>query len=245
MSPMDVVIPLGPNDEDIIVHAVLSVRRYVPNVRRVFIVAYRPVNIPGATMISESVFPFQISDLSGFIPEKRRGWYFQQLVKLYAPFYIPDILPSVLILDADTVFFSRVRFLEDGKYLFDCNNETHPPYFEHMRRLHPSFQPWKPKTSGITNMMIINREILQKLFSIVESHHSTPFWVAFLKSVDPTSHAGASEYEIYFHYVMQNYPKNTKIRRLRQNNFGNRSRIESGGYETVTFHWHHSNAANK
>jgi hypothetical protein len=239
---MDVVIPLGPNDEDIVLHTISSIRTHIPNVQTIYVVAHRLLDISGAKVLPESIFPFQLSDLSGFIPSSRKGWYFQQLLKLYAPTTIPGILPNVLIVDADTVFFSKVRFLDGEKYLFDYNNETNKPYFEHMKRLHPSFEAWKPKTSGITNMMILNREILQGLFSKVEEYHKEPFWVAFLKCIDPkaAAGAGASEYEIYFHYIMRNFPSNVKIRRLRQNNFGSRGRIESGGYETVTFHWHHS-----
>ena len=43
------------------------------------------------------------------------GWYFQQLLKLYAPLIIPDILENVLILDSDTVFFRKVK-------MFDAQN---------------------------------------------------------------------------------------------------------------------------
>ena len=43
--------------------------------------------------------------------EKRIGWYYQQLLKQYAPFVIPKISSNVLILEPDTIFLKQVTFM--------------------------------------------------------------------------------------------------------------------------------------
>jgi hypothetical protein len=238
--PIDVVIPLGPKDEEFINTVIIAARQNVRELRTIFVVAHRPMDISGATVIPEQTFPFQASNIAALgIPPQRVGWYLQQLLKLYAPLVIPGILPNVLLLDADTVLFRSLRFFQGDKALLDFNRETHGPYFQHMRRLNPSFEPWLPRTSGIVNLMPVTRQILEELFSKVEAHHQKPFWQAFLECVDPAQASGASEYEIYFHYVMRNHPSKAKIRHLQYDNFGFRTNIQANGYDYVTYHWHH------
>ncbi len=238
--PIDVVIPLGPKDEEFINTVITAARKNVRELRTIFVIAHKLMDISGATVLPEQLFPFQASNLAAHgIPPQRTGWYLQQLIKLYAPLIIPGILPNVLLLDADTVLFRPLRFFQDGKAFLDFNRETHSPYFQHMRRLHPSFEPWQPRTSGIVNLMPISRPILEELFSKVEAHHQKPFWQAFLECVDPTQASGASEYELYFHYVMRNHPSKAKIRHLQYDNFGVRTNVQANGYDYVTYHWHH------
>lgn len=238
--PTDVVIPLGPKDEEFINVVVSAAKANVRDLGTIFIVAHRLMEIQGATVVPEQTFPFQASDIASHLTNPARtGWYLQQLLKLYAPLVIPNIQPNVVLLDADTVLFRPLRFFQDGKALLDFNRETHSPYFQHMRRLHPSFEPWQPRTSGIVNLIPVQRPILGELFSKVEQHHQKPFWQAFLECLDPQQASGASEYEIYFHYVMRNHPSKAKIRHLQYDNFGFRTNVQANGYDYVTYHWHH------
>jgi hypothetical protein len=234
----DVCIPLGPNDEDIIGKCVESVRKFVIGVKTIYVISSRPVDVSGAIVLQESLFPFSKEDVKAKVVEKRIGWYLQQLIKLYAPFVIPDCLPNCLIVDADVIFFKRVKFLDNGKFLFDKNHETHPPYFAHIKRLHPSFGPAFRNTSGIVNVMIVNKEILRELFQKVEDHHKQEFWNVFLDQVAPNEFSGASEYEIYFHYINKFHANKVILRPLRYSNFGLRSKIEGGDWHYVTYHHH-------
>jgi hypothetical protein len=244
--PFDVLIPLGPNDEDIVERCVESVRTYVLGVRNIYIVASRPIQVKGATQVlDESIFPFTKEEIGKLVLEKRAGWYLQQLIKLYGPLLIPGCLPDCLIVDADVIFFQRVRFMDGSKYLFDKNHETHPPYFSHMKRLHPSFVPAFRNTSGIVNIMIYNQEILKEIFRLVEEHHKDVFWKAFLQQVAPNEFSGASEYELYFHYICRTKPNRIMLRPLRYNNFGLRSKIEAGDWHYVTYHHHYQKKALK
>lgn len=237
-TPVDVVIPLGPKDEEFIDTVVKAARANVRGLRTLFVIAMRPLDISGADIVLETAFPFQASDIAAKLQDsKRAGWYLQQLLKLYAPFVIPGILPNVLLLDADTVLFKPLTPFKGGAPLYDFNRETHTPYFQHMLRLHPSFKPWRPHTSGIVNLMLVQHHVLKELFSLVESHHKKPFWQVFLECIEPGQASGASEYEIYFHYAMRN--SKGQIRHLQYDNFGFRNKVQSNGYDYVTYHWHH------
>ena len=70
-------------------------------------------------MRDEKIFPFTHESIALEIFENnnkaltylnksnnRIGWIFQQLIKLYANFIIPNISSNMLILDADTIFLN-------------------------------------------------------------------------------------------------------------------------------------------
>jgi hypothetical protein len=234
----DVIIPLGPKDEDIILKCIESIRKNIQGVREIHVISYKELELAGAIVHSEIILPFGKREIEEYINKDRSGWYLQQLIKFYAPLVIPNLLEDVLIVDADTVFFRKLRFLNNNIWYYDMNTFIHKPYFQSMIRLHPSFVSWKPSTSGIVNVMIFNKNIIKEIMELVEEHHKEEFWRAFLKTADKESISGASEYEIYFHYVMRKYPKRVKIRRLQYDNFGQRNNIKECGYDYVSYHWH-------
>ena len=108
----DVIIPLGPKDEDMISVCVASIQKHVVGVRKIFVVAYKPMDVSGATVISEDIFPFTRADVEAVSNPSRAGWYLQQLIKLYGPLVIPGVLDNCLVADADGVFFRRVKFID-------------------------------------------------------------------------------------------------------------------------------------
>lgn len=240
-TPIDAVVPLGPNDEDIVQTCVDSIYNHVAGIRYVFVIAHRPIDLSNCIVLQETDFPFKREEIAEMTSEKRAGWYMQQLIKLHAPLLISNILENVLIVDADTIFYKRTRFMENGTFLFDRVMEyPHKPYFDHMRRLHPSFLPWKNNVSGITNCMIFNRSYLQELISTVEAFHKTDFWRVYLTAVEKTQNSGAADYEVYFHWVMRNKADKVRLRPLQWTNQGQRSKIgvRSGDWHYVSYHWH-------
>jgi hypothetical protein len=178
----------------------------------------------GCQTIDESIFPFSLEAVGEYIsvPE-RRGWYLQQLLKLYAGQVIPGILPRYLVIDSDTCFLKPTRFVsEDGKRAYFATGvEHHRPYFEHMARLDPAFRRVHAALSGICHHMLFETQYVQTLFERVERcgerDGRTPFWVLFLQCVDPEwhKHSGASEYELYFNYMLDMHPDAIEIRQLR------------------------------
>jgi hypothetical protein len=236
--PFDVVIPCGPKDRDCVQTCISSTRRFISDVRNIYVVTDAPMDLSGATYIDESIFPFAATDIDAILHTERTGWYLQQLIKLHAPFVIPGILETVLWLDADTVFNKRIKFVEPGRFLFNAQGESQKGYLDHMKRLHPSFEVWKRGLCGVTNLMIVHRPILAEIFKKVEDHHEKEFWLAFLSCVTEVGGAGASEYDIYFNYIMRNHSSKARIRNLRWNNFGQRGVPVEGDWDYVSCHWH-------
>ena len=236
----DVVIPFGPRDDDIIQRCVNSVLTHVAGVRYVFVIAHEKntMDISNCIILKEESFPFKRADVVEKTSEERAGWYMQQLIKFYAPLLISNITENVLMVDADTVFYKRTKFIENGKFLFDkVMGPLHQPYFEHMKRLHPTFTLWKPVTSGIINTMIFNKKIVIELMTKVEDLHKKDFWMVFLDCVTDKTKSGASEYEIYFNYMMITKASVSRIRPLQWNNNGQRSIVQRGDWNYVSYPW--------
>lgn len=237
----DVIIPLGPQDESIVQKCIDSVYTHVVGVRNVFVISHRPIQLSDCIVLQESAFPFKKADVEKRTSTKKAGWYLQQLIKLYAPLLISNILENVLVVDADTIFYKRTRFLENGQFLFDkVTGLVHEPYFIHMKKLHPSFTQWKKATSGITNVMIFNKKILSEIFEKVETHHNDgrSFWEIFLDCVTEKESSGASEYELYFNYVMSFHFDQVRMRPLQWSNDGQRVNLEKakGDWHYVNYH---------
>ena len=206
-DPIDVVIPAIEKDLETLHFCIEGIRQNCPSIRRVIVVSKEPLT-DQAEWYPESLYPFTKTDVSQAIFQtdnaERSGWYFQQLLKLYAPLVIPNISSNVLILDADTIFLKAVSFLnEKNGGLYNPGRENNSHYFNHASKLLPSFRRYSKRLSGISHHMLFQRPVIEHLFSLVESHHALPFWKAFCSAVNPGHFSGASEYEIYFNFVFQ------------------------------------------
>jgi hypothetical protein len=240
---MDAIVCLGPNDEDIIAYCISSLYKYVEDIRNIYVISHREMDISGAIVVPESAFPFTKADCVKATKEDRGGWYLQQLLKLYAPLLIKNCSETCLIVDADTVFHKRTKFRQGDKVLMNKTFELHPPYFDHMKRLHPSFVAWKKQTSGIVNCMPVLKGVIQELMTMVEDYHDNkPFWQVFLECVSKEwIGVGASEYEIYYHYLMRMHKDKVIERPLQFSNFGQRMELamgKVGDWHYVSYHWH-------
>jgi len=221
VKTFDVVVPVGPNDVSFIQKHVQYIQQNVMGFRNIYVISYDDTTrVPGCIMISESIFPFSKTDVSFpevYIGEKlcnRNGWYLQQLLKMYSPFVIPGILENILVIDADTVFLRPTHFIQNNKFLYGFSKENHMPYFEHAAKLHPSFTKTDPEKSGIVHYMGFQRKYLKKIMDMVEEYHKKPFWRAFLDNVDIIEGSSASEYELYFHFMMRMFPEKIELREL-------------------------------
>jgi len=223
----DIVIPLGPNERKNIHKQIEYTKKNVIGYRNIYIITKNADNlkVDGCTVIDEMIFPFKINDIASYFfryngKNNRNGWYLQQLLKLYVSLVIDELLDDYLVVDSDVYFLKPIEFIKNNKYIFTVSNENHDPYFKHMKRLHNSFTK-QTSDSGIAHHMIFNRKIIKNMFKIVEEYHKKPFWVAFIESVDEhkkyninVSESGASEYEIYFNYMLIYNKEITVIRQL-------------------------------
>ena len=231
----DIVIPLGQNEKKNIRKQLEYTKKNVIGYRNIYIITNNSHNleVEDCKIIDENNFPFKMNDVASFFnlykgKKNRNGWYLQQLLKIYASFVIEDLLDDYLVVDADVYFLKPIEFLIDNKYLFATSGENHDSYFKHMLRLHPTFKKQIQK-SGIAHHMLFNRQIVKEMIEMVENHHKRRFWVMFIELVDEhkkydinVSESGASEYELYFNYMLTYHKDKIVVRDL---NWCNKSRL--------------------
>lgn len=243
-NDFDIVICVGPNDNEIVEQMLSFNKKNIIGYRNIFLVCSNPsIKIEGTITIDEIIFPFSIDDLiNKFGNNNRNGWYLQQLLKFYAGNVIPDILNNYLIVDCDTHFLKPTNFItDDGKYIYTTGTEYHVPYFEHMNRLDPSLKKIHP-LSGISHHSFFNTKISNELMDRVEKKYQNKkkFWEIFLDVIDRKQFmaSGASEYEIYFTYMYLYHNDKMFIRQLNWANVANFQPSYINKYDFVSIHWY-------
>jgi hypothetical protein len=112
----DIVIPVGPNDIDIIGKQIQYTRKNILGYRNIYLVSKNTLEIDDCIQISETIYPFTINTVEEILGKSpRNGWYLQQLLKLYAGKIIPGILEKYLVLDSDTFFLKPTTFIQNNK----------------------------------------------------------------------------------------------------------------------------------
>jgi hypothetical protein len=238
----DVVIPIGPNDISKVKLQIEHTQKNVIGRRNIYIVPYDPkIQIKGCITIEESLFPFSKNTIAQYHGKSgRNGWYLQQLLKLYAGSVIPGILDRYLVIDSDTFFLKPTRFIciVTGKCLYNYSAEYHAPYLIHMNRLHPTLFRKLKGVSGICHHMMFETKYINHLFRMVEEKRpGKTFFQIFLENVD-TKHkllSGASEYEIYFNYMLLYHESEMLIRPLK---WANVKGYTSKPYDYISWHWY-------
>lgn len=254
-DPIDVVIPSTEKDKDTLELCIEGIKANCRNIRRVIVVSPSKLT-DKAEWFDEKKYPFSKFDIALEIFHQNHemarrhnmGWFYQQLLKLYAPYVIPGISTNVLIVDSDTIFLKPVEFLgESGAGFLNPGTEYHPPYFAHINRLIPGLKKYSTQDSGISHHMLFQKCVLDDLFNTIESKHKVPTWKAFCKCVDLSqSFFAASEYELYFNFVLS---KNDQVK-IRPLKWANTSRLKDinkfkeEGYDYISCHsWMRDEAA--
>lgn len=257
-QPIDVVIPSTDKDLITLELCIEGIKANGTNIRRVIVVSDRPLT-HNAEWFDEKNYPFNKSDVALHLFKgnakqaqqylgvggNRVGWYYQQLLKFYAPYIIEGLSPNVLILDSDTVFLRPVEFLNKSfGGLLNPGEEYHHPYFKHADLLTGGLvKRLSSKLSGISHHMLFQKSVLDDLFNHVELLHGQEFWKAFCMCVDKQEipFSGASEYEIYFNFVLAR-TKEVKVRTLKWENITSLAQIPlyaAQGYHYVSCHSYH------
>jgi hypothetical protein len=244
-SDFDIIIPLGPNDLNKIEIMFDNTKKNIIGYNKIYIITNKNnfdklEKYNDIKLIDEDIFDFNINyinSLKNNSDKKRSGWYFQQLIKLYASFYIQELLPNYLVIDSDTNFLKPTTFFNNNLPLYNFGTENHKPYFTHIQKLHPSLYK-KSNVSGICHHMMFQKNIIQQLFYLVESYHNKKFYEIFLENVSNNewSGSGASEYELYFNYLHLYHNDKFKIRELK---WKNASRLNNNNqYDYISCHWY-------
>ena len=242
LNKFDIVICVGPNDLDFINTQIEYTKKYINNFNNIFLISCDPsLSIAGTITVNEQVFPFSKNDVNNIIKNNERcGWYYQQLLKWYAPFVIKNLSDKYLVLDSDTLFLKPTNFVSnDGKCMYAYGSEYHLPYFNHMNKLHPLLNKMV-NVSGICHHMMFEKQIIMEICALVEQYHNLPFFNCFLNMVDPMhwNGSGASEYEIYFNFIIKNHRNSIVVRHLNWSNVRSLENILSpnNSYDYVSYH---------
>ncbi len=244
-SKFDIIIPLGPNDLNKIDIMFNNTKKNIIGYNKIYIITNKNnfnklENYNDIILIDEDIFDFNIkyiNSLKNNTDKNRSGWYFQQLIKLYAGFYINDLLPNYLVIDSDTNFLKPTTFFQNDLPLYNFGIENHKPYFTHIQKLHPSLYK-KSNVSGICHHMMFQKNIINQLFYLIESYHNKKFYEIFLENVLNIEWAGsgASEYELYFNYIHLYHNNKFKIRELKWTNAS--ALNNNNNYDYISCHWY-------
>lgn len=253
---IDVVIPTTHKDLITLELCIQGIKENCQNIGRVIVVSSERFTL-NAEWFDEKNYPFSKEEVGFYLCQcdetlsrqyvnrksSRVGWYYQQLLKLYAPFVIPNLSSNVLILDSDTIFLNPVNFINASHAgIYNVGDEYCAEYFQHMRSLTGGLvKKIYPDYSGICHHMLFQKPVLEDLFQIVENLHKKEFWKAFCACVQRINGSGASEYELYFNFVI---PRSNKIeiRKLKWCNIqtiGMMHKMQKQGYHYVSCHRHY------
>jgi len=247
MPLFDIVIPVGPNEAGVIKLQLEYTKKNIIGYRNIYVVT-TPVlyeslkTLTGCTLICEDIYPFTIDMMNTFAHaprSDRNGWYLQQLIKLYAGVILPGILERWLVIDCDTFFLKPTTFVKNDKCLYAFGIEFWFAYFRHMNRMLPGLGRVDEELSGICHHMIFEKKYVDELFNKVEALHKKPFWQVFLGCIEPDTFdiPNASEYEIYFNYMLTYNKDKITLRKL---NWDNTNTLElHSAYDYIA--WHHYN----
>ena len=214
---VDVIIPSTEKDLYTLDLCIEGIRKNCAQVRRIIVISNNQLTTK-AEWFDEKLFPFTKEEVGYYLagcdeqkakaflsaPSPRVGWYLQQLIKLYAPYVIPEISTNVVHLDSDTIFLNPVDFVDsNGAGLYNTGTEYHMPYFDHLAKLIPGQKRLLPKHSGICHHMLLQKSILDDLFQTVESHHNMELWKAYCLCVNENDLylSGAASDEVYFNFA--------------------------------------------
>ena len=66
--------------------------------------------------------------------------------------------------------------------------------------------------------MMFQKKFIKELFELIEAKHSAVFWKVFLDEVHVDEESGASEYELYFNFMIAYHTDKVIIRPLQWKN---------------------------
>jgi hypothetical protein len=230
-DPIDVVIPCHPKDAMCLEKTIQSIQKYVKDIRRIIVISSSRIT-DTAEWVDEKIFPFTKESLALEIfksprlasyqlnrSKSRMGWVYQQFLKLFASYYIPEISSNVLIVDADVIFLKPITFLqENGAGLYAVKDRRNPKYFEHITQLLPTLTKYFDEYSGVVHHMLFQKPILDDLMREIQERHTCEPWIAIARAItlikNDMREAALSEYDLYFNFAFSR-TNQVKIRPLK------------------------------
>ena len=150
------------------------------------------------------------------IPEKRTGWYFQQLLKMFWCFH-PSCSDFYTVWDADTFPLKPIDlFSKENKPFIHTKTENHTAYFETIEKLLGLKK--EVDFSFISEKMTFSKKIMQELLNEISKAevkgNSAIEKIIFAASMS-SNELGFSEFETYGTYVHFKYPDFYQIQNIK------------------------------
>lgn len=199
MKLKDAVVPFHIKDTPTLDLCIQGLKRI--GIERIFLIsAEKPVDEVYFINENELKDIFPLKSLKGMT--ERAGWLFQQLLKLGADQWIPDLQDDYLICDSDIIFVSNpYEDVEDGKFPYDkaYTGEYHLPYRLNYQRLMKE----EPEAgfSFINHNMVFKKKFVRELKSHIEKANKIRWDLAILQNTDLTALSDFSEYDLYGNWV--------------------------------------------
>lgn len=246
---LEVVIPCVVTDLKVMPFTVRNLRKFLLHpIHRICIVAPEEPSILdfcsqfNCTFIDENtVLPIKITDIGEYLFQgnDRRGWIFQQLLKLGADSFVET--QYYYVLDADTVLTSPQHFIENNKIILNTSDEFHQPYLAAYKKLLGE-EPTSP-FSFVSHQMLFEKHTLRKLKENIEQHTGMFWYKAIIELINRKENSSFSEYETYGNYLFKYFTNQVKLEyffniSLNRSLLDKFTAIDYQKYKSVSFHWY-------
>jgi hypothetical protein len=151
------------------------------------------------------------------------------------------VLDADIVWHRDVTFIDRSAAARDkydgmNRYLYAYSTQYHAPYASTMQLLLGIRPMEAPHKSGIVHHLVVVKEVMSELTAVVEARYGIPLWQAMLnvsgdeltrqldrgggatsvKNGISLSGKGSvlSEFDMYFHFALQKWPKTVTLRPL-------------------------------
>jgi hypothetical protein len=252
LTPIDIVIPSIESDLDVLHFSVSSVRQLLLHpVQQIYIVSPDRISLRkfcdehSCQWVNEnSVLPIKLEDIGEYYCNNRdrRGWLFQQLLKLGADRFVEA--ENYYVLDCDTVLTSPQAIVRNSKFVLNTSDEFHYPY----RVIYEKLLGEKPISpiSFVSHQMLFTKKILAHLKNRIREHTGLPWYKAIVDLTDRSENSNFSEYELYGNFMCKYYCHKIYLEYffnfpISRNNLKIESILEKQEekkYKSISFHWH-------
>lgn len=212
---VDLVLPTIAKDFDTLQTVIESARKHVQHTIGTIYIVTRPNQLMAEFCHSHGYVLVDESTVLGYGKEAihyfvegvdRRGWLFQQLLKLAGDQIAKT--ENFISIDSDTILIRPHSFMENGKFIFRQNEEWHAPYFAAFEKMFG--YPVRTWFSYTSHMMMFDKEMLHKMKMELEARHKKSWDKVYIGTANPKEISCVSDYDTYANWVQCNYPYRVK-----------------------------------
>ncbi len=208
---VDIIIPCIEKDFHLLHANVLSIRKYLMHpIGGIYLVAPRSERIQKFCEDFSCHYIDEIS-LVGFSHDRiqyfpngvdRRGWLFQQYIKLSVDQIGSS--PWALVLDADTIMVRRQSFEKKGLIRVQLSTEYHRPYFNILKQLVPTWKHYEK--SFVCHHFFLDKRDLVTIRNRLAGTSGRTWYEQIESNLDTNEASGFADYEVLGTYYFNERP---------------------------------------